>query len=519
MKIVTGEQMQRIDQLAQEMGITPLELMENAGRAVFDEASRMLAENPFPKITLICGKGNNGGDGLVAARLLKKQGCVVQVFLAAPGAELKGAPEINLQTARQAGVVIVECPQAEAVGAACAQADLVIDALLGTGVKGPLEGETAALVKAMNQAGRPILAVDLPSGVNADNGEIASVAVQADVTVTLGLLKWGLMFYPGRAQAGKIKAVNIGLPGKAIAAVAPFAESLERKAVAARLPRRAADTHKGACGRVLVIAGSMGYTGAAALVSLAALRMGAGLVTLAIPESLNDVMEMKLTEVITRPMPETPARSLAHAALPKLLALAEQNDVVIVGPGLSLQFETAFLARDLVGQLTRPMIVDADALTALSEDITILEQTFAPIICTPHAGEMSRLVGLPIPQMKKDCVSLCRRLAGSMSGVIVLKGATTLICDGEGSVRLNTTGNPGLASAGTGDVLSGMIGGLLAQGIKAFDAASSAVYLHGLAGDLAAEEKGILGLIASDVLEKIPAATLQVLSETQGPEA
>jgi len=518
MKIVTGEQMNRIDQLAREMGGTTLELMENAGRAVFEEACRRLAENPCPKITLICGKGNNGGDGLVAARLLKNQGFSVQVFLAAQGAELKEAAGTNLQSARQAGVVIVECPKAEAVGAACAQADLIIDALLGTGIKCPLAGETAALVKAINQAGRPVLAVDLPSGVNADNGEVPSGAVQAEVTVTLGLLKWGLMFYPGRGHAGRIRVADIGLPGKAIAAVAPFAEALARAEIAAQLPVREADAHKGVCGRVLVIAGSAGYTGAAALTSLAALRMGAGLVTLAVPESLIDVMEVKLTEVITRPLPETPSRSLAHTALPQLLTLAEKHDTVVIGPGLSLQFETALLVRDLVAKIARPMVVDADALTALSEDIGILEETFAPVICTPHLGEMSRLLGMSVAQVEKNRISLCRRFAGSICGIIVLKGASTLVCDGEGSVRVNTTGNPGLASAGTGDVLTGMIAGLVAQKMKPFDAASAGVYLHGLAGDLAAEEKGVLGLIASDVLAKIPSATLQVLDKSPGRE-
>jgi ADP-dependent NAD(P)H-hydrate dehydratase / NAD(P)H-hydrate epimerase len=511
MKIVTGEQMRRIDQLSQEMGITTLELMENAGRAVAEAAAGMLPENTCAKITLICGKGNNGGDGLVAARLLKNQGFSVQVFLIAQGAELKGAPARNLQAARNAGVAIVECPDAEAVAEACSQADLVVDALLGTGVKGPVEGIAAAVINALNYAGSPILSVDIPSGVKADTGEIECLAVQASVTLTLGLLKWGLLFYPGRACAGRVLAADIGLPGKAIAAVAPFAESLGRAAVAELLPRREPDAHKGACGRVLVIAGSVGYTGAAALASLAALRMGAGLVTLAIPESLNDVMEMKLTEVITRPMPETPARSLAHAALFQLLALAEKSDAVIIGPGLSLQFETALLVRDLVGQISRPMVLDADALTALSEDISILEHTFAPVICTPHLGEMSRLVGLPISQVRKNSISLCRRLAGSICGVTVLKGATTLIGDGEGSLRVNTTGNPGMASAGTGDVLTGMIGGLLAQKMTPFDAASAGAYLHGIAGDLAAAEKGIFGMIASDVLAQAPAATLRVL--------
>jgi NAD(P)H-hydrate epimerase len=248
---------------------------------------------------------------------------------------------------------------------------------------------------------------------------------------------------------------------------------------------------------------------------MAALRTGAGLVTLAIPKSLNDIMEMKLTEVITRPMPETPARTLALAAVPAILELANNTDVVVMGPGLSLEPETARLVRELVGKLQKPMVLDADALTALAEDTSVLEKTLAPVVCTPHPGEMSRLIGLPTAKVQKARAGLCRRLAHSLGVVVVLKGAATLISDPLERLRVNRTGNAGMASAGTGDVLSGMIGGLIAQGMTPFDAAGAGAYLHGLAGDLAAEEKGLLGLIATDVLEKIPAAILKVMERVE----
>jgi NAD(P)H-hydrate epimerase len=321
--------------------------------------------------------------------------------------------------------------------------------------------------------------------------------------------------YPGAEYAGELTIADIGLPAAAVEAVASNMECLDKGEVAALLPRRAPTAHKGQAGNLLVVAGSVGYTGAAALCSMAALRVGAGLVTLAIPQSLNDIMEVKVTEVITRPMPETPARTLALAAIPAILELADHNDVVVIGPGLSLEPETARLVRELVGKLQKPMVLDADALTALAEDTSLLEKTLAPVVCTPHPGEMSRLIGLPAAEVQKARAGLCRRLAHSLGVVVVLKGAATLISDPSERLRVNRTGNAGMASAGTGDVLTGMIGGLLAQGLPPFDAAGAGAYLHGLAGDLAAAEKGLLGLIASDVLEKIPAAILKVLERVE----
>ncbi|NIM04447.1 MAG: NAD(P)H-hydrate dehydratase [Armatimonadetes bacterium] len=510
MKIVTSEQMNALDRAAQEAGVSIMELMENAGRAVFEKAEAMLGTPQGRRVAIICGKGNNGGDGLVAARYLKKWGAGVEVLLACSASDLKGAPKANYGSALQAGVPVEENAQADRVLGACEQADLVIDALLGTGIKGAVERSAAEIISAVNRANRPVLAVDIPSGIQADTGEIAGVAVHANHTVTVGLPKWGLLNFPGAEYAGRVVVADIGIPAAAIEAMSITAEYLDAAEVAHLLPRRSPAAHKGDCGRALVIAGSAGYTGAAALCSMGALRMGAGLVTLAVPASLNDVMEAKLTEVITRPMPETAARSLSKEAQQEILELAARSDVVAMGPGLSLEPETALLVRRLVGRLAIPVVLDADALTALSTDIDLLKGAQAPIVCTPHPGEMARLVNLSPAEVQKARASTAQSLARSIEGVVVLKGAATLIADAEDRLRVNRTGNAGMASGGTGDVLTGMIAGLLAQGMSPFDAASVGTYLHGLAGDLAAAEKGDMGLIASDLLEKVPDATIYV---------
>ena len=516
MKVVTAEQMKEIDRRAQQAGAPVRELMENAGRAVFEQARRILKVPEGRRIAVVCGKGNNGGDGLVAARYLHNWGAEVSILLAARSQELQGEPRENLELAAQMGLTLNENVAPERVLEECRRADLVIDALLGTGVRGEVKGAAAEIIAAINRAGRPVLAVDLPSGIDADRGEPAGAAVRADYTVTLGLPKWGLLVGAGAEYAGELTIADIGFPAEVVAAVAAEADLLTDAEAGALLPRRARDTHKGDVGRVLAIAGSVGYTGAAALCSLAALRMGAGLVTLAVPASLNDIMEVKVTEVITRPMPETPARSLAASAEEPLLELAAGSDVIMIGPGLSLNAATTALARRLVAKIKKPMVIDADGLTALAEEMSVLEGPHAPVILTPHPGEMARLMKLEVGQVQRQRAELCRQLASRSSGVVVLKGAGTVIADASGKLRINRTGNPGMASGGTGDVLTGMIGGLLAQGLAPFDAAGAAVYLHGLAGDLAAAEKGELGLIASDLLEKIPVATLRVLGRRQG---
>lgn len=502
--------MKEIDRRAQQAGVSVMDLMENAGRAVLEQAAAILGEVRRRRIAIVCGKGNNGGDGLVAARYLNAQGAEISVLLLGEVQDLKGETKANFDFAIKAGVFVEDKADVQAVFRACEGAELVIDALLGTGMKGAVQGAAAEVIKVINQAKCPVLAVDIPSGVDADTGEISGTAVRAAYTVTMGLPKLGLLNHPGAEYAGRVTVADIGIPPAVIEAVSSSVECLDSREVGALLPKRSPAAHKGDCGRVLVVAGSVGYTGAAALCSMGALRIGAGLVTLAIPASLNDVLEMKLTEVITGPMPETAGRSLSLAAKGKILELAAKSDVVAMGPGLSLEPETVRLVQELVGKLTVPMVLDADALTAVSEDIGLLAKARGPVVCTPHPGEMGRLVGLSAEEVQKSRLSICRRLAESIGGVVVLKGAATLIANDEGRLRINRTGNAGMASGGTGDVLTGMTAGLVAQGVSAFDAAGAGVYLHGLAGDMAAWEKGEMGLIASDVLEKVPSAILEV---------
>lgn len=514
MKVVTASQMRQIDRWTIEQEKIPGSLlMENAGKAVFDLARELLG-GPEGRVAIFCGKGNNGGDGLVVARHLKEWGARVQVFLAGSGEHLQGDARANFDLARQAKVPMMEADTTEEfvkqAERGAEEAELLVDALLGTGIKGEVTGLTAELISLINESGRPVVAVDVPSGIDSDTGKICGCAIRASHTVTMGLPKLGLLLYPGAEYAGELRVADIGLPPQVIEQSEVSAELIEADQVKSWLPIRVPQAHKGDFGRVLVIAGSVGMTGAAALASEAALRAGAGLVTLVLPESLNDLMEVKLTEVMTRPCPETADRSLALAAQPKIEELAASSDVVVMGPGLSLVPETQELIRRLIVSLPCPQVLDADALTALSSDLSILAKVKQPAICTPHPGEMGRLLGITPEEVQADRIGVVHRAANELKAVVVLKGARSLICSPDGLPWINRTGNPGMASGGTGDVLTGMIGGLLAQGLSSERAACAGVYLHGLAGDLAAAEKTQLGIIAGDLLARVPMAIKQV---------
>ena len=518
MKVVNAAQMREIDRRAiEERGVPGRELMERAGKAVADLVRRAVVEPGGAAALVFAGKGNNGGDGFVAARHLAQWGMRVRVILAAPVAEITGAPGHCLETARDAGVPIEEvaeplAPRQQSTGlhAAAAGAHVLVDALLGTGVRGEVTGvigELVDLINAARAAGRAkVVAVDVPSGIDSDTGAVLGRAVKADYTVTMGLPKLGLLVGDGIGRAGQITVADIGFPRDLVDGTACEAELIDRQWAYSRLPPRRLDAHKGDFGRVAVIAGSVGMTGAAALSSLAALRMGAGLVTLGVAASLNDIMEVKLTEVMTRPLPETPERTLALAARELALAFAHEADVVVLGPGLSRHEETVRLVRDLVEEIERPLVLDADGLNALAGNPEPLKARRAPTVCTPHPGEMGRLLGMTAAQVQRDRLGVARRAAGEFGCVMVLKGAKTVIADSSGDARINPTGNPGMASGGTGDVLSGMIGGLLAQGVEPFDAAAAAVFFHGLAADRAARDRTERCLIAGDIIDYLPSA-------------
>ena len=508
MKLITSEQMRGLDRAAiEEYGLPGVVLMENAGRAVAQEAERMLGEEAlFARVVVVCGRGNNGGDGFVAARHLSEQAIDVDIYLLAAIEELTGDAATNCLIAQQMGLPIFPNPTDEQLAAALAEADLVIDAILGTGVAGEVHGPARVAIEAINQSSQLVLAVDIPSGLSADTGAVLGEAVVADTTVTFGLPKVGHYCYPGRSYCGRVEVADISLPLALLSDPALTTNLTEALDAWLRLPGRRPDMHKGEAGRLLIVAGSVGMTGAAALAGMAAARAGAGLVTLAVPASLNDILEVKCTEVMTLPLPETDRRSLAPEAAGPILDFAGRCDAVALGPGLSQAPATVELVRSLISQIAVPLVVDADGLNACAGAAELLASRPAPTVCTPHPGELARLIPQTVPAIQADRIEAARQAARELGCVVVLKGAGTVTATPEGTAWVNPTGNAGMATGGVGDVLTGVIGALLAGGATAEDAAVSAVFYHGLAGDLAAADLGQRGLIASDLLDRLPAA-------------
>jgi NAD(P)H-hydrate epimerase len=510
-KIVTTQQMQELDRSAiQEQGVPGLTLMENAGRAVAEAAARMTEGRADRPVILICGRGNNGGDGFVAARHLREMGRQPQVFLATKPDDVAGDARANLDRLEQMGLSATAISDAKPVVRACSASGLIVDALLGTGLSGKVHGLAGQLIEAINQCRERVLSVDVPSGLDADSGEPLGLAIRAEETVTMGLPKIGLYLYPGMDYAGRITVADIGLPAGLVTDSPAAAHLIDREWVGMLLPRRLRSAHKGDFGRVLIVAGSAGMTGAACLCAQGALRVGAGLVTVGCPASVNDILESKLTEAMTFPLPETYERSLDTRALAIILELAENADVVAIGPGISRDPETAVLVRRLVARLGKPMVIDADALSALADAAVILEGEHAPAVLTPHPGEMGRLMAASSEEVQARRTYFADAAANRFRCVTVLKGACAIVAEPQRELTVNPTGNPGMASGGTGDVLTGMIAGLIAQRLIAFEAAAAATYLHGLAGDIAASRVGEASLVAGDLLEAVPTAIQRV---------
>ena len=510
MKVTTGSKMQEIDQAAiREYGIPELILMENAGIEVTNATRELLKTLKGKKVCVFSGKGNNGGDGFVVARHMHNEGAKVKVFILGDRESIQGSAKINLEILQKMNVDIVQIKSDrdwDKVKVTLAFSECLIDALLGTGFKAPLQEPMQKLIALMNHSAKPIIAVDIPSGVEVNTGKIDTIAVQAMRTVTFGLLKLGLVFYPGAEFTGEILIKNIGFPRNLLQDECIKQTLITNSIVKNRLPERNGDVHKGVCGKVLVIAGSKGMTGAATLASLAALRAGAGLVTLAVGESLHDCMESKLTEVITKSLPEKNGEVIVEEALPILLELAEKNDVVVIGPGLGRQTATIEMIQKFIEQVKRQVIIDADGLYALGQAVELTKKMNKMPILTPHLGEMACLLHQDVEEIKADLVSVARESAKQLESIIVLKSAKTVVAYPDGNVYINTRGNAGMATAGSGDVLAGVIGALAAQQHSlAIDSAICGVYLHSMAGDIAANA-GMVGLIASDIVQAIPAA-------------
>ena len=518
MKVVTAAEMRQIDQDTIEgIGIPGIVLMETAGSAIV-----RAIEQHYPtcqRIGIFAGKGNNGGDGIVIARQLAHVGRDVHLFLVSPSDSFTDEAQINLQIAKNLGLPIEEVlggkegwkhGRMEAWKDWVANCELLVDAIFGTGLRGAVRDPIATVINAINSLPTPILSVDLPSGLDADTGHPLGTCVQADRTVTIGLPKRGLLMHPGVELAGKLEVVDIGFPEPVVDAQNIKVNWTTAAQASQWMPPRPPFSHKGSYGRVLVVAGSTGMTGAAALTSEAALRAGAGLVTLATPKHLNPILEGLLPEVMTLPLPETDAGSLSVSATSTILEFAvKTNSIVAIGPGLSQHPETVSFVHQLIREnreqgLDLRMVIDADGLNALAHVRETLSLLNSEAVLTPHPGEMARLTNTAVPTLEKDRIGTAQQFTSEHGVTLVFKGAPTVTSDPNSNLWVNSTGNPGMATGGMGDVLTGVIAGLMAQGISSESAAALGVYLHGLAGDIAAERLGMHGLTASDVLKAVP---------------
>lgn len=510
MKILSAAQLRTIDQLSGDT----LQLMENAGTRVVDVIEERFENLSELKVSILCGKGNNGGDGFVVARLLKERGCDSQVFLFAREQDIAGDAAVNLERLKDLGdspiVVAEEAAWSEFGGDE--ETDLVIDALLGTGTTRPVEGLYRSVVESIPKyfPEATVLAVDVPSGLSADTGRIIGSAVKADLTVTFTALKHCLVFPPASKFAGDVIAVDIGNPSELLLASENKLNFITTDVFPAALHRRQEDSHKGDYGKILIVGGSRGKTGAAVMAGQAALRSGAGLVTVATSASCLSTVAMSMPELMTESLEETSAGSIANVSIAGLL---EGKTVVGIGPGLGRHQETQSMVRTTVLDSSIPVVLDADGLNAFvgcTEQLQGSERR--PIVITPHPGEMSRLIGRDVAAVNENRIGIAEEFAASHRLFVVLKGFRTVVATPDGQVFINATGNPGMATGGMGDILTGMLSGLLGQeNLGTFvERILFAVYLHGLAGDLAAEEIGEESLVATDLLYYIGTAWEQI---------
>jgi len=510
MHLLTAEEMQNLDQKAiNGLGIPGVVLMENAGLQVVQAIYSIIGDPRGRKITVFAGKGNNGGDGFVVARHLLNAGAEVKVFLFADIKDIAGDAKVNLNILQYMGhkvYPIINPNSINIVKLAMAYTDLNVDAIFGTGFNGAVPEHYANVIELINSSGKPVVAVDIPSGLEANTGKVHGQCVRATQTVTFAHAKIGLLVQQGPEYVGKLTVADISIPpdlveNQGIKRFLTTPEIIERI-----MPVRRPEGHKGTYGRVLVVGGSAGLSGAVVMASNAALRAGAGLVTLAVPAGLHDLMEIKLTEVMTKPLPETEDVSISPDASSTVQEMLQQADVLALGPGMSTNEDTVVFVRNLISQLEKPTVIDADGLNALVGATDILQKCRAPLVLTPHPGEMARLMEMTIEQVQDNRVRVTDEAARRWNAIVVLKGSRTIISTPDGTLYINPTGNPGMATGGTGDVLTGMIAGLIGQQIPPLEAAVAGVYWHGLAGDLAAAEKGMLSMTAGDVLDFLPQA-------------
>ena len=516
MKVVSGQVMQLMDQRAiREFGIEGLTLMENAGKACVDAISENFGPGDGKTALIVAGKGNNGGDGFVIARMLRQKGWQAPVLLLAACDAVTGDAAANLARLEPGSVV---CAPEGASGHAemFRSAALIVDALLGTGTKSEVAGVYGEAIEMVNAAGVPVLAVDIPSGVDAATGRVLGRAVRADLTVSFALPKLGNILHPGAELCGRLVVADIGMPDPVVAE-APGFQFVDLACAENLFRPRAAAAHKGSSGSCLVIAGSTGKSGAAAMAANSAVRAGSGLVTLAVPVGLNAILEVKTTEAMTLPVGRPAAGFFRAGALSELLQASRGKDVVALGPGLGGSASTVYLVHSLIRSLPGPLVLDADGLNAVAvAPELLLSRRGRVTLLTPHPGEMARLAGCSIARVEADRIGCARDFAIRFQVYLILKGARSICAAPDGSIAINGSGNPGMATGGMGDVLTGLVASLVGQGYAPFDACQLGAFIHGYAADLLVERKVTQGMKATDVQEMLPEALCRLSRSGEG---
>ncbi|GAB4539504.1 MAG: NAD(P)H-hydrate dehydratase [Thermodesulfovibrionia bacterium] len=531
LKVVTAEEMQEIDRVTiEEYGIAGTILMERAGLSVARVVDGLLKEGRERTVIVLCGGGNNGGDGMVVARLLHNQGYNVVAFLTAEPDELKGDARINYNAAKRFGVRVYPIDRfLTHYSSHITHHTIIIDALLGTGLNKEVRGTLKTVIEKVNKSSSTVtsppatvtsppatvVSIDIPSGISSDNGQIMGCAIKANYTVTFGLPKRGHLIFPGAEHTGRLFIEDIGFPQGLLKSRDIRVNLVERDDVALLLPERPRYSHKGRYGHVLLIAGSKGKTGAGLMSARACLRTGAGLVTIGVPESLMNIFQSRVTEEMTLPLPDNGKGSLSISAYEKILGFMKRVNVLAIGPGLSVDEEIREVVKLLITKSNIPIVIDADGINAIAGDTGILKEAKSPIILTPHPGEMMRLLGedsgYKIQDIERERIDIAVSFSNKTKTYLILKGVPTVIATPQGDAFINPTGNPGMAKAGTGDVLTGMVSALLAQGLSPRDACIVGVYLHGLSGDMASEKKGVYSVTASDIIRMIPSGFKGIL--------
>ena len=514
MRILNADQMREADRRTiQDIGLASLVLMENAGRQVVAAIESLYPDLADRRVAIVCGKGNNGGDGFVVARTLHQRGVEVSVFVIGKVTEIKGDARINLEILGRIGQTVVEVADEtawELHGMEITGHDLIIDAMFGIGLSAPLTGFYETVVADLNEGGVPIVSIDMPSGMSADTSDLIGDAIDATVTVTLGAPKLPLVLPPAESKSGEVVVADIGIPADIFDQLeGPHIELLTREQMRPLIPARAVDAHKGDYGHVVVVAGSMGKAGAAVLCAHGAMRSGAGLVTVASPRSCQPTIAAHGVEYMTEGLDETPDGTVHFSAVSAVLGI--DADVIVAGPGLGRGEGVTTFIRELIDKYDGPLVLDADALNALADEPSLLVgREGRDLIITPHPGEMARLVGCSVEDLQADRIGIATDFAKRHQLYVVLKGYRTLVVTPDEKVFVNPTGCAGMATGGTGDVLAGMLAAWLGQLLDAEAACRLAVYLHGSAGELADADHGEVSMTAGDLVEHIGDAVLEL---------